>query len=218
MLSISEPNLLDSFIGSFSLEEEKKALEITNLVEGNSKENLKRNAFEFYIKYWEAKKNFYKDNEYNLPIAEKTIRDLNDNISIVHFSDLFAVIKKPSTGIDELDGIQNTDVIWILENNKWLPLLDYHSKFQNSKILDLNGDGKKDVVLIGGCCDTQTLNVFLVQKSGKIKYTQEINLIGDSVISLKENCKSSITVQNYQNDKIRKKVIFDCDHNKFQEN
>ncbi|TGM88695.1 hypothetical protein [Leptospira bouyouniensis] len=197
--------------------EDIEILKKTTLVEGNSNESLLQNAFRFYLNYWEFRKDYYvkSESQYNIDSANAVIDNLKEDITVVFNSDKFAILNKPSQGMDELSDISRTDDIWILDGNVWKPYLDYNAKFQKSKILDINSDGFTDIILQGGCCDTESMSVFLSDKDGSIKYTQEIGLIGITKIELKEKCQSKIEVTFYQNEDYKKNAEFNCKLNKF---
>ncbi|EMY63536.1 hypothetical protein [Leptospira terpstrae] len=197
--------------------EEVDILKNTTLVEGNSKEILLQNAFNYYSNFWQSKKDYYVKNDiqYNIDSANAIIENLKNDISVVYNQDKFAILNKPSQGIDELSDISKTDDIWILENNIWKPFLDYSAKFQKSTRIDINNDGFTDVILKGGCCDTESISIFLSDKNGDIKYTQEIGLIGNAKIELKEKCLSKIEVTFFQNEDYKETAFFNCKSNKF---
>lgn len=215
LITIFEINTLFKIVSLFQENKFKDIEKEVILKEGYPSKILKENAYIFYLKYWEKKREFYKNNEYNYPIAVNTINSLRNNISIVYMSEKYAILSKPSNNGDELDSVSNTDDIWIFDKNTWRPLLDYENRFHKSKIIVLNNDGLNDVVLIGAYSDSETYNVFISEKNGNLKYTQEISLIGDSIFNLQENCKSELIVTYYQDPKISKKVSFDCNQNKF---
>ncbi|TGM25426.1 hypothetical protein EHQ82_05155 [Leptospira selangorensis] len=197
--------------------EEIEILKNTTLVEGNSTESLLQNAFNFYLNYWQFRKDYYvkRESQYNIDSASAVIDNLKNDITIVFYSDKFAILNKPSQGMDELSDISKTDDIWILDGNFWKPYLDYKAKFQKSKTLDINNDGFIDIILQGGCCDTESLSMFLSDKDGNIKYAQEIVLIGNTKVEIKEKCQSKIEVTFYQNEDYKENAEFNCKLNKF---
>ena len=205
------PELIERDIKDYDI------LKKTTFVDGNTKESLLQNAFNYYSNYWLLKKDDYikRNSEYNINSANAVIDTLKTDITVVFTTDRFAILNKPSVGMDELSDISKTDDIWIFESNVWKPYLDYKAKFQKSTTIDINNDGYTDVILKGGCCDTESMSIFLSDKNGDIKYTQEIGLIGNTKIDLKDKCQSRIEVNFYQNEDYKENAIFNCKLNKF---
>jgi hypothetical protein len=215
LITILEINTLYKIVSLFQENNLKKLEKEVVLKDGFGSKILKENAYIFYRQYWETKKEYYKNSEYNYPIAVNTLASLRNNISIVYMSDKYAILSKPSDNGDELDSIRNTDDIWLFEQNTWRPFLDYNNTFHKSKVLDLNSDGLNDVVLKGSISDSETYNIFISEKNGNLKYVQEIITFGEPIFTLKENCQSELIVKYFQDANIYKKMSFDCNKNKF---
>ncbi|MCW7482569.1 FG-GAP repeat domain-containing protein [Leptospira kanakyensis] len=215
LISITEINILYKIVSLFQENELKKMEKEIVLKEGFGSKILKENAYIFYQKYWETKKEYYKNSEYNYPIAVNILNSLRNNISIVYMSEKYAILSKPSDNGDELDSIRNTDDIWLFEKNTWKPFLEYTNTFHKSKVIDLNNDGFNDVVLTGSIIDSETYNIFISEKNGNLKYVQEIITFGEPIFTLKENCQSELIVKYFEDTSIYKKMSFDCKKNLF---
>ncbi|TGM58484.1 hypothetical protein [Leptospira vanthielii] len=215
LISTTEINTLYKIVSLFQENEFKTLEKEVAFKEGFGSKILKENAYLFYQKYWEKKKEYYKNSEYNYPIAVQTLESLRNSISIVYMSDKYAILSKPSNNGDELDSISNTDDVWLFEKNTWRPCLDYDNTYHKSKVIDLNSDGLNDIVLKGSYSDSETYNVFISEKNGNLKYIQEIITIGEPTLTLKENCQSELIVKYFQDTNIYKKMSFDCGKNKF---
>lgn len=215
LINIVDQNFLNKAIAFFSENKLKEIEKQVNFKVGFSNKILKENAFSFYLKYWEYKKNQYKNDPYNYPKAVETIQKLKNNIYLVYMSEYYSIMRIPTNNGDELDSISNTDEIWIFKDNTWRPFLEYQNKFHKSYIIDLNNDGINDVILSGAYSDSKMYNVFVSNKSNGLNYIQDIYIIGDTEEKFTGNCNSQILVKYYENPKISKKAYFNCNTNKF---
>lgn len=105
---------------------------------------------------------------------------------------------------------------WHFKKNLWQPIRDFNNTYYRSRFVNLNHDSHSDVIIQGGCCDSNTVNVFLGTENDLLKYTQNISIIGLLIPSLKGPCEKAVIIaKNYLEEEIALK--FNCQTNRFEE-
>jgi len=177
-------------------------------------EILTQNVHKFYSLYWNKMLKKVNPESSGVPKIEKIVSNPETDIKITMQSESLAGINRTALGLSEFEDIYKTDDIWYFSGKRWKPVLDFSNHFYKSQLLHLNNDNFIDIIIKGGCCDTETLNVYLGNESNSFSHIQDITIIGNSEIKFNDKCDNLIKVSDYHSGAIQA-AFFNCDKNRF---
>ena len=185
----------------------------------NSKSELKKVSYDYYKNFWKAILLDWEVPDYekeNLKTIQGIIKNPAKGVKIKVVKENMAIIIRTGLGLTGLD-LTPLEDLWIYKENNWQPVLGHDNQLYSVQLVNLNNDKLLDAVIVGGCCDSTTYNVFIGDKINVVNYTQQLSFTQPASGFFNDRClENEIILSTYAD---LKKVIlvfgFSCEEGKF---